>query len=184
MTDIERAWASSQVERLADGSLPPAEEQRMRAAMSRDPALRAAVERAAALRRELHALNRTAVPTGLARRLLAIAHTQHTSRPVGPAPWRWGWLAGAAATVLVAAGTFAVLEQQKLHEREAAAAREREAAAALAQVELAMRYLRRTSEVAGEHVRQAVRTGFLAALQTSREAMEREDPPSVDGDGA
>jgi anti-sigma factor RsiW len=178
------AWASSQVESMADGSLSPTEEQRMRAAMSRDPALRAAVERAVALRYELRALDRIALPSGLARRLLANARTQHAGRRVRPPPWRWGWLAGAAATLLVAAGTFGVLEQQKVREREAAAAREREAAAALEQVELAMMYLRRTSELAGEHVREAVRTGFLAALQTSREAMEREDSARADGDGA
>lgn len=182
MTDIEKAWAASQVEGMADGTLPPADAQRMRAAMQRDPELQAAVERAAALRRELRALNRVAVPHGFLRRLLAVPAVHGRERRARPR--RLAWLATAAATLAVAGGTLAVLEQREAREREAVAAREREAAEALAQVRLAMTYLQRTSEIAGAHVKDAVLTSLIAALETSREAMEHKEPPSADGDGA
>jgi hypothetical protein len=176
MTNIDVLWTSSRVEGMADGSLPPAEARRMRAAMRRDPALRAAVERAIALRRDLRRLDAAAVPRGLRRSLLAIA----AERNAPPARYaRPAWAAGAIAAIV--AGTAALLVVQNARESAAVA---REQAAALEQVELAMTYLQRSSEKAGAHVRDAMRTSLLAAVETSRKAMKEVPPQPADGDGA
>ena len=178
MTNIDVLWTSSRVEGMAEGSLPPAEARRMRAEMRGDPALRAAVERAIALRCELRRLDVAAAPPGLRRRLLAIAAHPNTLRPTRFA--RRAWAAGAMTAIM--AGTVALLAVQSARERAAAVALEQ--AAALEQVELAMTYLQRSSQVAGAHVREAMRASLLAAVETSRKAMKDETPPPADGDGA
>lgn len=178
MTNIDVLWTSRRIEGMADGSLPPAEAQRMCAEMRRDPALRAAVERAIALRRNLRRLNDAAVPRGLRGRLLAIAAQPNALRPARLA--RRAWAAGAVAAI--AAGTLALLAAQNARERAAAMALEQ--AAALEQVELAMTYLKRSSQVAGAHVKDAMRASLVAAVETSRKAMKEETPPPADGDGA
>lgn len=178
MTNIDVLWTSSRVDGMADGSLPPAEARRMRAEMRRDPALRAAVKRAIALRRELRRLDDTPVPRGLRRRLLAIAAPR---TGILPAQLRHrAWAAGAAAAVV--AGTVTLLAVQNARERAEAIALER--AAALEQVELAMTYLQRGSEIAGAQVRQAMRASLLAAVETSRKVKKEEAPQPADGDGA
>lgn len=169
MTDIDAQWASSRIEAMADGSLPAEERRRMRAAMARDPALRAAVERAQALNAELRRLGRVAVPGSLPGRLLALAQARKRPR-------LWRWAAGAVAATAVAASTLALLEAQRAREREAAAARQ--------QVEVALAYLGKASGIAAEQVGRAVRTGVLAAAETSSRAIRNDEPRDRNGDGA
>jgi hypothetical protein len=72
MTELDHRWATLQIEALADGSLSPDAERRMRDLIHANPDLARQLERAVALRRELRHLSRTAVPRGLFRRLWSI----------------------------------------------------------------------------------------------------------------
>ena len=171
MTDLDAQWARSRVDAMADGSLTAAEVRRMRAEMARDPQLRTALQRAAKLHVALRGLDRGAVPPTLRRRLFAIAGGRDARRSRVPA---WALPAGAAATIAIAMGALAMLQVQN--------AREREAAAAMAQVEVAMAYLNRSSQIAGDHVLEAVRTGFRAAAETSRRTLSDEEPQTGNGE--
>ncbi|HEX6998046.1 MAG TPA: hypothetical protein VF322_07865 [Gammaproteobacteria bacterium] len=170
MTDIDVQWASSRIEAMADGSLPADERRRMRAAMARDPSLRAAVERAQALNAELRRLGRVPVPGSLPGRLLALAQARGRPRRV------WAWVAGAVAAAAVAASALVLLDAQRAREREAAAARQ--------QVEVALAYLGKASEIAAEEVGRAVRTSVRAAAEASSKAIRDDEPREGNGDGA
>ena len=176
MTDIDRQWAASQVEAMADGSLTPADARRMRAAMAREPALRSAVEHAIALRGALARLAGSPVPRPLLWRLLAIPQRNPAARPPRRRQLAWG-LAGVAAAAVALAAT---LLQHRYDEREREAAEAFAQAQALAQVELAMAYLQESSAIAGAHLAEALRTSMRAAAATSRKAM-RDDEEQSDG---
>ena len=62
--ELNREWAVSQLEAWADGSLTGAQRERMRAALERDPGLRAAAERAVAVYRTLREQSAAPLPKG------------------------------------------------------------------------------------------------------------------------
>jgi hypothetical protein len=72
MTELDRTWAKTQIEAMADGSLAPEAEKRMRTLMNIDPGIRAEVDAATALRQSLGRLRRRPVPRGLFWRLWRI----------------------------------------------------------------------------------------------------------------
>jgi anti-sigma factor RsiW len=145
VTDIDVRWAFSQVEAMADGSLPPAEERRFRAAMKREPRLSDAVQRATRIRRTLRRLGAAPVPRSLSRRLAALppAHAD-SGRPRTPA---WSWAAAGAALAIAAVLVTAIRPQAPVYDERAAALRE---------FEVAMAYLHKSYEIAGEQVRRAM----------------------------
>ena len=156
MTELDRAWARSQVEAMADGSLTAESERRMRTLMAADPTLAAEVERARQLRREIRALTRTPVPRGLGRRLWRI--------PAADRPRAGYW---APATVLASVAAVAVLVGVLMDEPGPSPeqlARE----AALKDFAMAMAYLQKSATMASNEVNQAVSGGVLDAWAIGR----------------
>lgn len=159
MTDIDVRWAWSQVEAAADGSLSADEMRRMRRAMARASELRAAVDRAKRLRADLRSLGRTPVPRSLTKRLLAIprdaGHRSAQPREAGPG-WSWATAAGAAAVTAFAIFLAAQPPQQDdgYDER----------TAALQDFQVAMGYLQRSYEMAGQHVRRTMERELVEAI--------------------
>lgn len=72
MTELDHRWATLQIEALADGSLSPDAERRMRDLIRSNPDLARQLERAIALRRKLRQLSRASVPRGMFWRLWRI----------------------------------------------------------------------------------------------------------------
>ena len=168
MTDIEKHWALSRVEAMADRSLTAKERRRMRAAMALDPQLRAAVEQAERLRHELRGLADVGVPRSLHGRLLAIAVDPrlHALRRVPR--WAPAFAAGAGAMVVAALATM-VLQRPEPPPPD-------EQLAALREFEASMVYLQRSAEIARNEVTAAVGDGLRDALRTSREKMRDGEP--------
>ena len=167
MTDLERRWAWSQTEAMADQSLSPDDVQRMRAEMARDPALRAAVERAVRLRAALRRLPRSAVPASLALRLLRIPGA---ARPIR----------GRALSAVAAAASLAIVAALALLPRTGPPPSELHAA--VAEFEVAMAYLQRSAVLARIEATNAVGGGLQDALAASREALRNEQTNSQNGD--
>jgi anti-sigma factor RsiW len=156
--DLNREWAQSQIEAWADGSLAGESLERMNAALEGDARLRAAAERAAAVRRALRASSPERMPGGLRRRLLAIPGRQ----PRSTNWWAWSAAATAAAIVAVALVLWPVAPPP-IDQR----------AAAIQDFELAMRYLRDSATVTQIDVTTALGSGLQDALIKSRESLER-----------
>lgn len=171
MTELDRAWAETQIEAMADASLSADGEQRMRAAMSRDPDLAAKVARAQALRRELRRFAEVPVPRGLLRRLWQIP---------SPGPSRVGgfWVpAGVLATVVVAALSINVFFGQP-----DVAPIDEAQAAAVQDVAIAVSYLHRSMIMANNEINEAVGSGVLGALAASSGMMNRTGSDGSEGD--
>lgn len=173
MTELDRTWAESQIEAMAEGSLSAEGKRRMLAAIERDPALAARVEQARALRRALRELAGAPVPRGLWWRLWRI--------PTADRPRRSGiegmWMptAGVLATAVVAAlgiGVFIGTEGPSA-EQEAAAVRD---------FSIAMAYLQKSALMASNEVNEAVGSGVLDALAMSRGMLDREEVEDTDGE--
>ncbi|HEX5046887.1 MAG TPA: hypothetical protein VFX89_07160 [Gammaproteobacteria bacterium] len=164
--ELHNEWAWSQIESYADGDLSGAAHARMEAALRADERLRAAVARA----RDVHAALRRAqpapLPAGLRARLLRIS---------GPALPRWPMLAAAATAATAAAVVAGLL----LHRPEAAPPPADERAAALADFELAMKYMQKTAAITSREVTNRVGGGVREALAISgkslREPAERKN---------
>jgi hypothetical protein len=157
---LNREWAVSQLEAWADGSLAGAQRERMRAALERDPALRAAAERAVAVHRALREQAATPMPKGLRRRLLAIPS------PPARASLRW------ALPAAVAAGTAAVAITVWLAQPSAPPEPDPRVAA-IADFELAMHYLNKSARMTQVEVTGAVGAGLRDAWAVSRESLEK-----------
>jgi len=156
--DLNGEWARSQIEAWADGSLTEANRERMRAALQRDPQLRAAAERAAAVHRALREAPTAPLPRGLRRRLLAIP-----ARP-GRAVWpRFALPVAAGVAALAVAVWWQRPIEPTLDER----------VAAVADFELAMHYLQKSARITENGVTGAVGSGLQGAWATSRESLER-----------
>lgn len=169
--ELETEWAWSQVEAMADGSLAADDQRRMRAAMRERPALRAAVDRARLLERELKRLGRASVPESLARRLAEIP---------GPARARsawttWGVPAAAAATGAVVA-MVSLLALQQVSQPDT----ERELA--MQEFRLAMSYLQRSAAMTGDDVTRELTNGLREALAVGRSAVLDTGTESQNGD--
>lgn len=160
--DLSNTWAWAQIEAWTDGSLAGESRKRMAQAMRADARLKAAVDRAVAVRRALRAGAAVPVPAKLRRRLLAIPAA--AQRPVRP----FVLAAGAAVTVVAVSLWLA----------RPAPAPEPDAAVALQQLELAMRYVQKSARIAEDEVTDAVGAGLRQAFDTSREALERRNEES------
>jgi anti-sigma factor RsiW len=149
--DLRNEWAWSQIEGYADGSLRGAARARMRAAVRHDMRLRAAVERARRVRTALRAAPAAPLPSGLRARLLRIP---------GPPMRRWPALAATAA----AAAAIAVLAWQR---PEPAPPPVDERAAAVADFQLAMKYVQKSAAITSKEVSTQVGGGLREALTLS-----------------
>jgi len=161
MTELDRTWAKTQIEAMADGSLSAEAARRMRTLMNCDPGIRAEVERARALRLDLKALAGVPVPKGLRRKLWRI--------PAAERPRRSYWMPAAAlaSVAAVALGVGLFLEARGPSEEELA----REAA--LQDFAIAMEYLQRSALMARNEVNEAVGSGVMDALAMSRGAIRQ-----------
>jgi anti-sigma factor RsiW len=158
--ELNREWASSQIEAWVDGSLRGVDRERMRAALQRDPELRAAAERAAAIYHALHAQEPAALPQGLRRRLLAIP--KPAVRRVQP--WMLPALVAAGVAALAVAAWLALPTAPPPPD---------ERMAAIADFELAVHYLNKSARITQVEVTRQVGTGLRDAWVTSRESIEK-----------
>lgn len=156
--DLNREWARSQIEAWADGSLAGESLERMSAALASDTRLRAAAERAVAVRRALRASSPERMPAGLRRRLLAIPGTH-------PRSTYW-WVLPAAATAAAVLAVALVL-------RPTAPPPIDQRVVAVQEFELAMRYLRDSARITQSEATDAVGSGLQGAWAVSRESLER-----------
>jgi anti-sigma factor RsiW len=163
----ESNWAWERIEALADGSLDAADRARMNEALRADPHLRAAVERARAVRTTLRDLRRAPVPAGLLWRLLAAPF---------PARRRPNWLliAAPAAVAAVAIGV-ALFVTRPAPQPDAAQL------AALRDLTVAMRYLRQSAVVTNEEVGGAVTAGLLDAFRAGHVAVDEQESEDENG---
>jgi hypothetical protein len=157
--DLSREWARSQIEAWADGSLAGESLERMHSALANDARLRAAAERAVAVRRALRDSPGASMPAGLRLRLLAI--------PGNPSR-TWFVALPAMASALAAAIVGAVFLL-----RPDAPPPIDQRVAAVQDFELAMRYLRDSASVTQTEVTATVGARLRDALVTSRESLER-----------
>ncbi len=161
--DLSEEWAWTQLEAWADGSLTGESRARMAAAITGDPRLAAAAERAAAVHRALRASPPAAMPRGLRWRLLGIP---------GRAPRaRRSFFVPALASAVAAAAVVAVALSLR---PEPVPPVDPRAVAAAQELETAMRYLQRSARVTQGHVTSAVGTGLRDALAVSREALTQD----------
>jgi hypothetical protein len=156
--DLNGEWARSQLEAWADDSLTEANRERMRAVLQRDPHLRAAAERAAAVHRALREAAPAPLPRGLRRRLLAIPAPRGRVWPRFALP-----VAAGVAALAVAVWWPRPVEEPPRDER----------VAALADFELAMHYIHRSARLTRTEVTGAVGSGLQGAWAQSRESLER-----------
>lgn len=172
MTELDRTWAETQIEAMADGTLSPEAEERMRTAMNRDSDLAKRVEHARALRRVLGRMkNDTPVPRGLMWRLWRIP-AQDRARGFGM------WMpAGVLATALIAVLGFNLYlgtSEPALNEAEQAAAMEDFA--------ITMAYLQKGAMMAQNEINEAFGSGVASALTTSRGMLEQTELGTSDGE--
>jgi anti-sigma factor RsiW len=156
--DLNREWARSQIEAWADGSLAGDSLERMNAALSTDATLKAAAERALAVRRALRAFSAERMPSGLRRRLLAIPGAERRKT--------YWWALPAAATAVAIVAVALVL-------RPTAPPPVDPRMAAVQDFELAMRYLHESASLTRFEVSATLGAGLQEALVTSRESLER-----------
>lgn len=169
MTELDHRWATLQIEALADGSLSPEAERRMRDLIRDDPELARQLDAAVALRSRLRRLGRAPVPRGLAWRLWKIPSAGRRRSGF--------WL---PVTALAGVASFALalgllLYGQGPSEEELA----REAAAQ--DFALVVAYLQKSVVVAREEVNKAVGTEMVNALEKSRRAIRRWDDTDQGG---
>ena len=159
---LNEEWARTQLEAWADGSLTGESRARMAAAIATDPRLRAAAERAAAVRRALREPEAVSMPRGLRGRLLAIPGQAPRARRSLFVPALVS--AGAAAAVVAAVLWLTPQPPARVDPRVAAVTQD---------VETALRYLQKTASITQGHVSSAVGSGFGDAFTVTREALER-----------
>jgi len=160
--DLNEEWARTQLEAWADGSLTGESRARMAAAIATDPRLKAAAERAAAVRRALREPEAVSMPRGLRGRLLAIPGQAPRARRSLFVPALVS--AGAAAAVVAAVLWLTPQPPARVDPRVAAVTQD---------VETALRYLQKTASITQGHVSSAVGSGFGDAFTVTREALER-----------
>lgn len=173
MTELDRAWAETQIEGMADGSLSAEAEQRMLAAMRRDAGLAARVDRARALRLGLRQLGNAPVPRGLFGRLWRIpaAGRSHAGTYWMPA--------GVLATAVVAAISIGVFRGQPGQD---AAPMDEAEMAAVQDVVIAVSYLQKSMVMAHNEINEVVGSGVLEALAASSGMMDRTERNDSEGD--
>jgi hypothetical protein len=171
VTELDRTWAASQIEAMAEGSLSAEAERRMLAAMDRDEGLEQRVRHARDLRRMLQGLAAPPVPRGLWWRLWQIPSIDKPRRMNAWAP------AGLLATaVVVALGIGGLLDTQGPTAEDAAAT------AAIQDFAIAMAYLQKSTLMASNEVSEAVGSGVLDALAISRGMLDRTEIGDFNGE--
>lgn len=170
MTELDRAWAQSQIEAMADASLTPEAEQRMRALLDDDLELRAELERARAIRRQLRALSAKRAPRGLLRRLWQIPMDQHSAHSF----WRPATALASIAVIALSASVFFALQGPSPDDL----ARE----AAVKDFVIAVAYLQKSAVMAQNEVNDAVGSGVLSALEVSRGVLATSQSGSDQGE--
>lgn len=163
MSELDRRWATLQIEALADGSLSPDAERRMRELIRRHPDLAKQLDQATALRRELRQLSNTPVPRGLARRLWSIPSAGR--RRTGY--WIPAFSAAGIAALALALGLL--LYQPGPSPEELA----QEAAAK--DFALVVAYLQKSVLIARNEVHKTVGTEMVDVLEMSSSAIRRTD---------
>ena len=160
--DLDEEWARTQLEAWADGSLTGESRARMDTAIATDPRLKAAAERAVAVRRTLREPDGLSMPRGLRGRLLAIPGQAPRARRSFFVP---ALVSAAAAAAVVAAALWLRPEPP--------APVDPRVAAVTQDVETALRYLQKTASITQGHVSSAVGSGFGDAFTVTREALEK-----------
>lgn len=171
MTELDKTWAESQIEGMADGTLSPAAEERMRGAMNRHPALAKRVEQARALRRLLGNMDTAPVPRGLLWRLWRIP-AEDRARGFG----LWAPAGVFATAVIAALGVNLYLGTPEPEFSEA------EQVAAVQEFAIAMAYLQKGTLMASNSINDSLGSGVASALNASRGMMERTEFGSSDGE--
>jgi anti-sigma factor RsiW len=161
MTELDHRWATLQIEALADGSLSPEAERRMRELVRDNPDLARQLNQAIALRRELRRLVKAPVPRGLGWRLWNIPSTGR--RPSGF--WIPAVAAAGIASLALALGLLFYMQQPSEEEL----AREK----AAQDFALVVAYLQKSVEVARDEVNKTVSSEVVNALEKSRRAIRR-----------
>ena len=170
MTELDKRWAKSQVEAMADDDLSAEAERRMRILMRIDPEIRSEVERARALRLELRALAKAPAPRGLMFRLWRIPSAHRR-------PQRLVWKPAMALAGIAAIGlTVAILNSPQ-----GPTAEELAREAAIQDFTIAVAYLQKSVLMARNEVNAAVGSGMMEALETSRGAVGRQNAGSSEG---
>lgn len=172
VTELDRTWAKTQIEAMADGTLSPEAEERMRTAMNRDPDLAKRVDQARVLRQMLGGMkHHTPVPRGLWWRLWRIP-SEDRARGFGL------WMpAGVLATALVAVLGFNLYlgsQEPVLNEAQQAAAMEDFA--------ITMAYLQKGAVMAQNEINEAFGSGVASALTASRGMIEQTEYGTSDGE--
>lgn len=171
MTELDRTWAKIQVESMADGTLSEAAEERMRAAMARDPSLADEVAAARALRKELRQLQSVRVPRGLWWRLWRIPAADQRPRAMF---WMPAGVLATAVVVLLGANLYFGSQEPDIDE----AAR----AAAVQDFAIAMAYLQKSAVMARNEVNETVGSSVLNALAVSRDIMDQSETGISEGE--
>ena len=177
MTELDRTWAETQIEAMADGSLSPDAEERMLAVMSRDDRLAERVEQSRRLHRELSQLGEVPVPRGLKRRLWgipAVSRDSNRTRSWAAAIWVPAGFVAAAASVALTVNLFFGVPGQSADD----AAME----AAVQDFTIVMAYLQKSAVMARNEVNEAVGSGMLDALAVSRGMLNRTETEVSEGD--
>ena len=170
MTELDQTWAESQIEAMADGSLPADAERRMLALMNRDSGLETRVEQARALRRELRELANVPLPRGLRWRLWRIPTADRRLRSVLWMP------AGIMATAVVA-----VLGVNLYFGAQGPSADDVARTAAVQDFAVAVSYLQKSAVMARNEINESVGSGVLNALAISRGMIERSETSVSEG---
>lgn len=169
MTELDQRWATLQIEALADGSLSPDAERRMRELIRANPDLARQLDEAVALRRQLRRLSRAPVPKGLGWRLWSIPSAGRRRSGF--------WL---PATALAGVASLALALGLLFYSRgpsEEELARE----AAAQDFALVVAYLQKSVVVAREGVNKTVGSEMVNALEKSRRAIRRVGEDSAEG---
>lgn len=170
MTELDRTWAKSQIEAMADGSLPAEAERRMRILMNCDPEIREAVERARSLRLELRRLAHVRTPGGMLGRLWSIPSANRRHRTY--------WIpATAVATIAAVALGSSLWLTDRGPSAEDLARQE-----AMQDFTIAMMYLQKSALMARNEVNEAVGSGMLDAWTVTRDAIGQADDSSDKGE--
>ena len=165
-TDLNKEWAWSQIEAMADDSLDGIDLRRMQAVMTDDDRLLAAVERARAMHLGLRQVAQAPIPPGMLWRLLGIAKVR--SR-------RGFWIAAPVATAMAAVmvALFTTSPQTPPLDEQNVAVQE---------FTVAMAYLQRSLEFTNEEVTNVVSQGLRDAISVSRNALGDDEIDNETGD--
>ena len=161
MTELDHRWATLQIEALADGSLSPEAERRMRDLIRANPDLGRQLERAVALKRELRRLAKAPVPRGLAWRLWSIPSAGRRRSGY----WIPATVVAGIASLAVALGLLFYSPGPSEEELARAAAAQDFA--------LVVAYLQKSVVVTREEVNKTVGSEMVNALEKSGRAIRR-----------